>query len=1792
MTEDEIVASAAVPGWPSVYVIGSFDSRITFFSQQVRGFNLAYALRESGKLADNSRIAVIGGGAAGLSVASALALLTSDTTIDVFERDKFPLHLQRRCSQRNLHPHIYDWPKKNAQESSAGLPYLNWSTASASVVAEEVILQFHTLCAGLPGRVNLKTLHDVLEISRCDATSYFLEYRKSGESKTATQSYHAIFLAIGFGAEIKLEGAASHSYWSDRGTPDAPRYAADDTIFLISGSGDGALIDLCAAAIQDFDHEHLIDLLVHCPGIDTLEPVLTAIDREAYVHGPGFDFVSAYDEHIKVQLAKLGVVDRIGELIRHRSKIIINTRRPKFLEQPTATLNRLLVYALLLAAESVGRPIQHRTGTLSVSSKKVPYYEIDGKEVIADELIVRHGAGKLKAFEPFNDIRVAYETGHKAWLSNGIERSTPPSLNAQAFHTIREAVIEKGIPVPPRPVSQAEHISIHRSLAQEYVSNITSLREAFSDRKKAALLLRQPLCPGDIHLDARPRNRSALVDQLNASLDHLENDRFIAVIGAEGCGKSWLVGQAWLSLAQPPFTLFITPEDLATGGSSPLDLLSKKLAEIPASKNLRHDIATWNERLASWQLDGNGPTQGLVVVLDGINQRPREDWAYIIASLCQELSKFGGKLVITARAHYFRTHVFPGLISECTEINVPEWTPAERDDILSSAGVDPNQLHEDVAQTLCNPRLLGIALTLLSNKELKTLNELSVSRLLFEHVHNSQRDGYGSSPFEFKRGLVDRAKEIFKRLTSQQQDDLNVFDGGLQAVIDGRFFQPLPGDPTRYTINPSGLGLALGLAIVDDLRAGVRNHRNLNDRLLVLTEPIAALDQTFEAMLAALTIACVDTETPNEIVTAILVAFSRLQNPEESLFHSFAALTRIRPRAYLLATEELTQLNSRVSNFDWIELSLLQVRREHNARAEIEAFIKRWLNSVTLDINHRIYTAGLSDEQIAEKREQYTAELDEKLCQLNSAEQILLQSMSRMPNHAIDELSRIAFNLLASLSLKGFAGDFVRWSFAANLNGSHHRPTEMFMQLVCYNPVDWSETREKLLIATEHLLGSAPSNTGRWATVTIRRSTGDPDDAGEAKKHVDELVGDREKFVGWRLIERYCAVDPCDPTSSEPANVTKTIEKYATVDVTRLCLTMGQGEDDLFFRQARAAASRFAPDVAIERHRALIDDVSHRSGAPLRQGIVYLLENSALVTPLQASRLADQLGSAEPGKAALRSLGDEETMWRMFHLEIIFPALDACRQLELLIEGDYQGSLSQRVIHMIKPLDAEAFKEKLLGALESQNLTEQHLVLLFSPFRDTSVTFTILNRLTDLLHSSSALVRAYTMRLAQMSGDPVAIKAVFENLPRYNSCSEWTSRLERWHASLLIIDALRLNYVDLPTVASRIEYVHLGRLASKLGGDAAIYASGVVNSLIQLGLGLEDSGGNLQITVRQAADTADEPQYIGLCLRDRNDQTRDTTLDQFLKDEEDFDHVQQTLHLAYERVKKSLTHQNASHLLEQFSLDDFTGIVKASPALFRQWCVQLLQVEKIGRLSAVRNIGLLLARELAVSSPDNALELFKKLEPVRPLVQINYGNEGIELAQMVVWSAARCSVLDTYRAGRLDRATNNEELAKEVFAALWGLNDDLLIDYIENRLTSSLPVLKARAIYVAGLMPQNPVSDRILSTYAGVPGLIGETQAAANKVYKKAAWATHWLSQMRRAESPEDFWRASVLFLEVTDGREETLRPVKETSIIYRQHWASVQRQFDNRFKQIRDKRKKKLFDNNAPLRQFLGLDE
>src|ERR1700712_5793768 len=112
-----ILERTCVPGYRQLFAMGvvgrpslrfAEQPRVTLRSQQVRAFNLAFALIKSGALTPAARVAVIGGGIAGVTVAAALC--HHGYSVTILERRPGLMPLQAGSTQRWLHPHLIDWP--------------------------------------------------------------------------------------------------------------------------------------------------------------------------------------------------------------------------------------------------------------------------------------------------------------------------------------------------------------------------------------------------------------------------------------------------------------------------------------------------------------------------------------------------------------------------------------------------------------------------------------------------------------------------------------------------------------------------------------------------------------------------------------------------------------------------------------------------------------------------------------------------------------------------------------------------------------------------------------------------------------------------------------------------------------------------------------------------------------------------------------------------------------------------------------------------------------------------------------------------------------------------------------------------------------------------------------------------------------------------------------------------------------------------------------------------------------------------------------------------------------------------------------------------------------------------------------------------------------------------------------------------------------------------------------------------------------------------------------------------
>lgn len=243
----QLLELARVPGWQNLYTLGCFARYVTIYSQQVRALNLVHALCSSMTLPDTGRVAVIGGGIAGVTAAAGLAV--RGVKVDIYEeRDLF--WLQRNCAKRVVHPYIYDWPFNQGKDNRTNLPFLNWSARPANDVAQELENCWKELRrdSEVDARISIHKAAVTGNWLRPEGGSVLLH-----PPKAKPERFSAVILAVGFGFDGELsEKALTKSYWYEQ---DFEKARGE---WLVSGFGDGAVTDLMRLCIKNFNHADVI----------------------------------------------------------------------------------------------------------------------------------------------------------------------------------------------------------------------------------------------------------------------------------------------------------------------------------------------------------------------------------------------------------------------------------------------------------------------------------------------------------------------------------------------------------------------------------------------------------------------------------------------------------------------------------------------------------------------------------------------------------------------------------------------------------------------------------------------------------------------------------------------------------------------------------------------------------------------------------------------------------------------------------------------------------------------------------------------------------------------------------------------------------------------------------------------------------------------------------------------------------------------------------------------------------------------------------------------------------------------------------------------------------------------------------------------------------------------------------------------------------------------------------------------------------------------------------------------
>ncbi len=433
-----------------IYVLGSFERRVTLYSQQVRALNLVYALFEEKRLETGSRVVVIGGGASG--VTAAVALAHRGASVYLIERADVLLPLQSGCRTRWLHPRIYDWPEDGSEDGEASLPLIGWKANYAHEVAATLEDVFRHAAGAGNDRIHLTLSAFVKDLSGGERPRVSWEGKSpAGRQIYEKQDVDAVIVAVGFGLEEGTKELPMTSYWrnDDIDQPVLKRQSGDRIRCLVSGNGDGGLIEVLRLRIRRFRleklHENLQEL--RRPELERLVAQVCEWESKAEEQDDAWlwekynkeiDLPTSFTDHLRNDLRQ----DTEVFLAAASSPISFNS----------AILNRLWV-ALLVKYDPSTRWIESATQEVRPEGRGTVVTFVDPKRpennMSFDRAILRHGSssaltGALKW--------IADRCGPVLRPRNAFDETRWPIWKDETFGPSRSP---NGTPVEPPPVMPA-----------------------------------------------------------------------------------------------------------------------------------------------------------------------------------------------------------------------------------------------------------------------------------------------------------------------------------------------------------------------------------------------------------------------------------------------------------------------------------------------------------------------------------------------------------------------------------------------------------------------------------------------------------------------------------------------------------------------------------------------------------------------------------------------------------------------------------------------------------------------------------------------------------------------------------------------------------------------------------------------------------------------------------------------------------------------------------------------------------------------------------------------------------------------------------------------------------------------------------------------------------------------------------------------------------------------------------------------------------------------------------------
>lgn len=362
-------------------------------------------------------MAIIGGGLAGITAAAAAN--NKGCKVELYEALDELLPIQRGNYTRYVHPNIYDWPNKGAEENKTNLPFLNWEAG----VTDKVIKQIEKDWGRVNRDIIIRLKHKVNSISKSNGKPAL-----SVIDPFVDEEYDCVIIATGFGLERTTLNAPKKFYWMSEDFHQPRQTDKKPETWMVSGCGDGGLIDALRLTLKDFTHEDFTLELLQDSSLESIKHRLIDIDNNI---PKDCDDVSRYlhSEYKKLELPA-ELLKKIAKRIRADTKVTLVGKAKTPFSPNSSLLNRFAIFLVLQANKLPYMSGEVMSVEHAADGYKINFKLNDNEQTVLDfdNLVQRHGPvaviGDLVKNRITTDSDIDNETAKKLW-SDDFYESTP-----------------------------------------------------------------------------------------------------------------------------------------------------------------------------------------------------------------------------------------------------------------------------------------------------------------------------------------------------------------------------------------------------------------------------------------------------------------------------------------------------------------------------------------------------------------------------------------------------------------------------------------------------------------------------------------------------------------------------------------------------------------------------------------------------------------------------------------------------------------------------------------------------------------------------------------------------------------------------------------------------------------------------------------------------------------------------------------------------------------------------------------------------------------------------------------------------------------------------------------------------------------------------------------------------------------------------------------------------------------------------------------------------------------------